>query len=948
MKGRIQMQRVILVLGLVFTVLVMTACAVDTQRRQSINPDAEQSDVMVSAETYADIDVTLPITQPLASLVTIDAGIITTTQIVSGTGVTETVELPVQGAFMLPDWSANNHHRAPLAVILPDAYRTCEANLTEEWPCPTELQGNDYLGMRYLTQALALRGYDVAIVNLNGAYSPVLASAEQDQRAVLIVNRLLTWMADDMREPRAETYGGEMSMTTDYDHLVFVGHGRGADVALAVTEARMGENSEVAGMQLPVGLLLVAPGASAETTLPDIATSIVVAGCINAQPAYMMPSESDGERTTLLATVSLPNATRAGFNAFVPDGGSKCGDAAMSPEQQQAWLALYAPDFADTATGYAPPYVAAGLDALAPLPDAIYGLPIESTLTDPGRPGQAGEILPFNLGEFVVEQPAPSPADRMPLRTEGVFIVPQGDGPHPLVVLLHLRGANCFSADVPGSVWPCGSAGIPRYDMGYDYLLQALAERGYAVAVPNLVGAFTDAPDWAPTDGSWAANAMDYFRVEPLVDQMMAELAAANRGESLAFGLDLTDKLALDQLLFMGHSRGGEWANMLVQRRADNVDPALVAAGMGPVSGLFFLTPAYGDFLDVDSADSISADVPFVVVPAYCDADLREYPLLGQTYFEQALVDETRQSAAWVAALKTGEHYAYNTQIDNPAYNPSAIFCQNRDDFLPVDDARAFVAQLVPDFFDVALRSAPIDSIPGFDPVAPLPDMLYGVPIEISAQTLPELTQQLLAPVGVESLTTNALGGANSVAGNATLSFCQGTDDEMCIFDETVELRPEASHADWVYAQPKWSGYPPQVRVQWDAPDARFSLTIPEGSGRFSLLDTLHFRVLVDMFDERNAAVAAQAFSVALVDAAGNEAVVMVSAENPALIKDSGTPSTISFWSDYPLRARSVRIPLGDFSGVDLSQVRELAFVFDQTAQGSILFSDVESVSSGR
>jgi hypothetical protein len=180
------------------------------------------------------------------------------------------------------------------------------------------------------------------------------------------------------------------------------------------------------------------------------------------------------------------------------------------------------------------------------------------------------------------------------------------------------------------------------------------------------------------------------------------------------------------------------------------------------------------------------------------------------------------------------------------------------------------------------------------------------------------------------------------------LSFCQGTDDEMCIFDDTVEMRPESTHDEWVNVQPKWSGYPPQVRVQWDAPDARFSLSIPEGSDSLSLLDTLHFRVLVDMFDVRNVDVVAQALSVVLVDEAGNESVVVVSADNPAMIKDGGIPSTISYWSDYPLRARSVRIPLSDFSGVDLSQIRELAFVFDQTAQGSVLLSDVEFVNAGR
>ena len=145
---------------------------------------------------------------------------------------------------------------------------------------------------------------------------------------------------------------------------------------------------------------------------------------------------------------------------------------------------------------------------------------------------------------------------------------------------------------------PAGPAAIPRYEMGYDYLLKALAARGYAVVAPNLVGAFTEAPSWAPPDDSTAAASMDYYRVEPLVDRLLAELAAANQGQSLAFGQDLTGKLDLSHMAIIGHSRGGEWANMLALRRAGSATPEEIAAGRGPVSGLFLLTPAHGDFVD--------------------------------------------------------------------------------------------------------------------------------------------------------------------------------------------------------------------------------------------------------------------------------------------------------------------------------------------------------------
>ncbi len=113
-----------------------------------------------------ELGVTLPISQPLPSLVILDAGVITVTQTVTGADEPVEVLLPAQGAFAMPVWAANGDHQQPLAVILADADRVCEANEAEEWPCPAGLQTAPYAGLRYLAQALALRGYAPLIVNL--------------------------------------------------------------------------------------------------------------------------------------------------------------------------------------------------------------------------------------------------------------------------------------------------------------------------------------------------------------------------------------------------------------------------------------------------------------------------------------------------------------------------------------------------------------------------------------------------------------------------------------------------------------------------------------------------------------------------------------------------------------------------------------------------------------
>ena len=402
------------VLLMTLTAVVLAACsappAIPSQPAPAgtlvASAPAVTPQAVLPGEDAAVPGVTLPLTQPLPSLVVLDAGVITTTQAAEGADEAAVVELPVQGAFTIPVWLANGDHKHPLAVILPDAARVCEANEAEEWPCPASLQRNDYADLRYLAQGLALRGYFLLIVNLNGAYTPALDPAQQTERALLIVDRLLTWMADDMRQPWAAKYGGELSQSTDYARMVLVGHGRGAEIALAMADARAGQVDATPGMEPPVGLLLVAPALPAGSALPDLPISAVLPGCsVDAASADLIETtRGDPERSSLLASVALPGATARGFNALLPTESDACDAAALlAPSQQQDWLAAYAPDFADTATGYAPPYPAAGLDVLAPVPDVIHGLPVETSVTDPGRPVPPGQIALFNLGEIVVE-----------------------------------------------------------------------------------------------------------------------------------------------------------------------------------------------------------------------------------------------------------------------------------------------------------------------------------------------------------------------------------------------------------------------------------------------------------------------------------------------------------------------------------------------------------------
>ena len=100
-------------------------------------------------------------------------------------------------------------------------------------------------------------------------------------------------------------------------------------------------------------------------------------------------------------------------------------------------------------------------------------------------------------------------------------------------------------------------------------------------------------------------------------------------------------------------------------------------------------------------------------------------------------------------------------------------------------------------------------------------------------------------------------------------------------------------------------------------------------------------RVAVDPTATENPAGKAQAFSLALVDAAGKRARVIVPATQAALAYPIGTfavPDAVTGFA--PLG--SVRVPLSLFAGVDLRRIRAIEVRGDRTASGALLLSNLE------
>ena len=262
----------------------------------------------------------------------------------------------------------------------------------------------------------------------------------------------------------------------------------------------------------------------------------------------------------------------------------------------------------------------------APAPTPLTG---ELPAPDPGLPG----AFTTTTSDYTLD-PVKLPGMRQPIEMIGHVVEPAADqatGPRPLVLFLHGRHGVCYDPADPNAYsdqWPCAApfAEIPSH-LGYDYIQQVLASQGYATVSVRVNG--INAQDYRLPDGGADARARI---VERHLDHWAA-IAGAHQ-------------LDLDQVVLVGHSRGGE-----------GVDRASIQIPLSApyrIAGQVLLAPT-------DFASHTASYVPTVTVLPYCDGDVSD--LQGQKF-----TDSGRDLTADDTSLKSSvlvmgaNHNFFNTE----------------------------------------------------------------------------------------------------------------------------------------------------------------------------------------------------------------------------------------------------------------------------------------------
>ncbi|MFJ7206577.1 hypothetical protein ACIQWR_23970 [Streptomyces sp. NPDC098789] len=277
-----------------------------------------------------------------------------------------------------------------------------------------------------------------------------------------------------------------------------------------------------------------------------------------------------------------------------------------------------------------------------------------ATISPPVDTGRTTRVT-YDLGDTAYAPPGLD-GQLTELRAAVTYPRELGTGKHPLVVMLHGWADTCQAGDKPVRpyAWPCGADARPVDNhLGYSYLADALAEKGYVVVSVSANG--IQAHETKRGTVARAGLLDEHLR--------MWQQLSEGKGPLQALG-QLAGRVDTERVGTLGHSRGGGGVLSEVLDSHARVPGVDIRATMA-------FAPAMNG---IDAAKERISRVPLTVVAGTCDAmwDDSKIPLAMAAGNPHARHVE----------LKGGNHNYFNTVWtpgSGPAFATDDVALDHRD-----------------------------------------------------------------------------------------------------------------------------------------------------------------------------------------------------------------------------------------------------------------------------
>lgn len=444
----------------------------------------------------------------------------------------------------------------------------------------------------------------------------------------------------------------------------------------------------------------------------------------------------------------------------------------------------------------------------------------------------------------------------------------------PVVFILH--GAHAMDLDSP----------TPYYQ-GFEYLVKALAERGYLAISLDINRAYTgDSPEGD-----------EYTRVKRVFEASYDTLVRASEGEKV-FPADLKGKSDLSKINMIGHSRGGDNITRLIK------DPLLRKVAF--VSALKIAAS------ETNSLRELYVDVPTALIYSQYDEDIAMSDSADYYYYAYNR-DLARNTFLISAFLYGANHAAYNSLVNQPGLSERGEAVTRLD----AEEQRLFTTKFAIDFLNVNNHGASL-----LDVFHNQTTKQYGIEFMLSIYE-PSDMRIFRADKDMQALTAQGVRIKSVVSSSNDLK-------------NTAEaFHPPGAAEDLSLC-----------KLTWDKAGGRVQIPFYSMGYQISEKDYLALYLALDSSDGRNGQAKPTTFDLVLTDNLGNQASIpFSSAVNTALKYQAGKliaeENAQGRWSELTPLGTEL-IPLASLAEQLAIDNIELLEIVPTSERGSILIDGMD------